>query len=265
LTGTEKTLDFLTRPRLVGYQQHNYVANRTVFAAAGRLKHKQVVAAVSRLAKRFPQGKRPQFVPAINGQTRPGVRLFTKDTEQTQIALGIRACSRHDRRRFALRLLNTVLGENMSSRLFQVIREDRGLAYSIYSSVNHFDDVGMLTISAGLDLANLQKTLKLVMQELARAARELLSPAELRRARDYIIGQIELSLESTDNQMMWLGEQIVGYDKILSPEEIKQRIAEVKAVEIRAAARDFFRPERMNLALVSPLKTDRGLQEALRI
>lgn len=264
LTGTEKTLDGLTRSRLVGYQRDYYVANRTIFAAAGRLKHKQVVNALSRLAQRFPQGKRPQFVPATNAQTRPNVRLLTKETEQTQIALGIRTASRHDRRRFALRLLNTVLGENMSSRLFQVVREDRGLAYSIYSSLSYFDDVGTLTISAGLDVGNVQKTLKLVMQELGRATRELLSPAELRRARDYVIGQIDLGLESTDNQMMWLGEQIVGYDKIISPEEIKQRIAEVKAVEIRAAARDFFRPERLNLALVSPLKSDRGLAALLK-
>jgi predicted Zn-dependent peptidase len=265
LTGTEKTLDGLNRARLVGYQQHNYVANRTVISAAGRLKHKQVVNAVGRLAKRFPQGKRPQFLPAENGQQRPNVRLFTKQTEQTQIALGIRTCSRHDQRRYALRLLNTVLGENMSSRLFQVIREDRGLAYSIYSSLSHFDDVGTMTISAGLDVNNLPKTLKLIMQELARATRNLLTPAELNRARDYVLGQIDLGLESTDNQMMWLGEQMIGYDKIIPPEEIKQRIAEVKASQIRAAARDFFRPERLNLALVSLLKTDRGLTSLLKI
>jgi predicted Zn-dependent peptidase len=265
LTGTEKTLDGLTRSRLVGYQQNNYVASRTIFAAAGRLKHKQIVSAISRLAKKFPGGKRPQFLPAANGQKRPGVKLFTKETEQTQIALGIRACSRHDQRRYALRLLNTALGENMSSRLFQVVREDRGLAYSIYSSLNHFDDVGTLTVSAGLDAGNVQKTLKLVMRELGRATRELLSPAELRRARDYVIGQMDLSLESTDNQMMWLGEQMIGYDKIVPPDEIKQRLSEVKAYEIRSAARDFFRPERMNLALVSPLKSDRGLGALLKM
>ena len=85
----------------------------------------------------------------------------------------------------------------------------------------------------------------------------------MRRARDYVLGQIDLGLESTDSQMMWLGEQLVGYDKIIGPEEIKQRLSDVKAGEIRAVARDFFRPERLNLALVSPLKTDRGLQKML--
>ncbi len=265
LTGTEKTLDALTRAHLVDYQRTNYVANRTIFAAAGRLKHKQVVQAVSRLAKRFPEGRPPQFAPATSEQTQPCVRLFTKETEQTQFALGIRTCSRHDQRRFALRLLNTMLGENMSSRLFQVIREDRGLAYSIYSSLSYFDDVGTLTVSAGLDIGNLEKTLKLIMHELSLLTRELASATELRRARDYVIGQIDMSLESTDSQMMWLGEQLVGYDKTIAPDEIKQHIREVKASEIRAVARDFFRPERLNLALVSPLKTDKGLAKLLNL
>lgn len=265
LTGTEETLDALTRSRLINYQRNNYVADRTIFASAGRLNHKQVVKAVSRLAERFPQGKNPKFALAVDNQSRPNVRLFTKETEQTQLALGIRTCSRHDVRRYALRLLNTVLGENMSSRLFQTIREDRGLAYSIYSSLSYFDDVGTLTISAGLDLDNLTKTLKLVMRELSQLTETLVTNAELRRARDYVIGQIDLGLESTDNQMMWLGEQLVGYGKIISPEEIKQRVAEVKAGEIRAVAREFFRPERLNLALVSPLKTDRGLASLLKI
>lgn len=265
LTGTEKTLDALTRSLLVDYQRQNYVANRTILAAAGKLKHKQVVNAVSRIAKRFPHGKPPQFTPAVCEQNQPVVRLFTKETEQTQIALGIRTCSRHDQRRFALRLLNTVLGENMSSRLFQVVREDRGLAYSIYSGLSYYDDVGTLTVSAGLDLDNLTKTLKLIMSELNKLSETLVPAAELRRARDYVIGQIDLSMESTDSQMMWLGEQLVGYDKILPPEEIKQRIAAVTSAQIRAAAREFFRPERLNLALVSPLKSDKGLQRMLAL
>jgi predicted Zn-dependent peptidase len=262
LTGTEQTLDALTRAQLVNYQRSNYVADRTIFAAAGRLKHKQVVQAVSRIAERFPKGRRPQFVPAVSEQTEPRVHLFSKKTEQTQMALGIRTCSRHDQRRFALRLLNTMLGENMSSRLFQVIREDRGLAYS---SLSYFDDVGTLTVSAGLDVANLEKTLKLIMRELSIMTKTLASATELRRARDYVIGQIDLSLESTDSQMMWLGEQLVGYDKTIAPEEIKQRIREVRASEIRAVARDFFRPDRLNLALVSPLKSDSGLLKLLKI
>ncbi len=265
LTGTEETLDRLDRARLVRYQRENYVAGRTIIAAAGRLDHGRIVRAVSRLAGRFPRGRIPQFTPAIGSQNRPNVRLFTKETEQTQLAMGIRTCSRHDPRRYALRLLNTVLGENMSSRLFQVVREDRGLAYSIYSSLVFFDDAGSLVISAGLDPGNLPKTLKLIMRELAGLARTPVGAVELRRARDYVIGQIDLSLESTDSQMMSLGENLIGHEKIITPGEVKRRLGKVTPTEIRVAARAFFRPERLNLALVSPLETTRNLGALLRL
>jgi len=254
ITGTEESLDALTRKSLVGYLRENYVTGATLLVAAGNVKHAQAVAAVSRHARHFKTGARPAFAPAREDQREPRLVLFTKKTEQTQLALGIRTCSRHDERRFALRLLNVLLGENMSSRLFQVIREDRGLAYSIYSSPSFYADTGDLVISAGLDTENLTQTLRLVARELRRAAAAPPGPAELRRARDYAIGQMDLSLESTDNQMNWVGEQLLGYGHIFSPAEIKRRLRAVTAGEIRAAARDFFTPERTSLALVSPLK-----------
>jgi len=264
LTGTNETLDFLTRPRLLEYRARNYVAGRTLVAAAGRLKHATVVRAVERVSRRFPGGIGRTFAPATEKQDRPIVRLATKDTEQTQIALGIRTCSRHEVRRFALRLLNTILGENMSSRLFQVIREDSGLAYSIYSAITHFDDVGIVTVSAGLDLENLRKTLKLITAEFRRLVEYAPDAKEFRRARDYTLGQIDLGLESTDNQMNWLGERYFGHGRIASAAQIKRRIAGVTRSEVLAVAREFLRPERMTLALVSPLKTDRGLASLLK-
>ena len=264
ITGTEQTLDAMTRAHLLGYLRDNYVPANTLIVAAGRLKHRQVVRAVASYAPRFHAAARPPCTPARSDQRAPKICLFTKKTEQTQIALGIRTCSRQDERRYALRLLNVILGENMSSRLFQVVREDHGLAYSIYSTPSFFGDAGDLVISAGLDTDNLTKTLQLILRELRRIREAAPSAAELRHARDYVIGQIDLSLESTDNQMNWLGEQLLGYGRIFRPGEVKRRLREVTAGEIRAVARDFFRPERLNLALVSPLKTTNRLAKLLR-
>src|SRR5437667_5281005 len=264
LTGTEKTLDTMARTDLLSFQRTNYVTGASLIAAAGNLSHKRVVSAVARFASRFPPGRRPCFVPAKDGQVRPRLRLMTKKTEQTQLALGIRTCSRHDERRFALPLLHTILGENMSSRLFQDVREDRRLAYNIYSSLSFFDDTGDLVVSAGLDTENLPKTLKLILRELRRLVEAPPAAAELRRARDYVIGQIDLSLENTESQMMWLGEQLLGYGKVIPALEVKRRLTRVTAGEIRAAARDFFRPERLNLALVSPLKSENAPVKLLK-
>jgi predicted Zn-dependent peptidase len=255
----------LARRQLVGYLRDNYVTGGTLVVAAGRVRHRQAVRAAARYAPRFTPGQRPRFSPARTDQRAPRIRLFTKKTEQTQIALGIRTCSRHDERRFALRLLNTILGENMSSRLFQIVREDHGLAYSIYSTPSFFDDAGDLVISAGLDTDNLGRTLRLVMRELRRLAETVPTAGELRRARDYVLGQIDLGQESTDNQMNWVGEQWLGYGKVWPPAAVKGRLLRVTAAEVRSAARDFFRPENLSLALVSPLKSERGLSDLLKL
>jgi predicted Zn-dependent peptidase len=263
ITGTKKSLDAMGREHIVEFQKRHYTAAGTLIAAAGRLQHRQVVQAVKQQARKFRPGPRACFVPSTSVQTQPLVRLHTKKTEQTQIALGVRACSRHDPRRFALRVLNAVLGENMSSRLFQTVREDQGLAYSIYSGNSFFDDTGDLVVSAGLDQGNLEKTLKIILREFQRLRDELVPGAELARARDYLIGQMDLSLENSENQMMWVGEQWLGYGKIFPPERVKQNLREVKAGEVRAVAREFLRPDRFNLALISPLKSCRGVEKLL--
>jgi predicted Zn-dependent peptidase len=147
--------------------------------------------------------------------------------------------------------------------LFQVIREDRGLAYSIYSTPSFFEDAGDLVISAGLDTDKLERALRLILRELRRLTDTAPGQAELRRARDYVNGQIELGQESTDNQMNWIGEQWLGYGNILRPDQVKARLLKVTASEIRAVAREFFRPDRLNLAVVSPLKSVKRLTPLL--
>ena len=264
LAGTEKTLDAIDRQRLMDYKKQNYVASTSMICVAGRLQHKKVVEAVSKFGKHFKMGERLSFAPALVNQTEPRVRLFRKNVEQTQVALGIHTCSRHDERRYALRLLNTVLGENMSSRLFQTVREKHGLAYSIYSSPSFFADTGDLVISAGLDTEKLTKALKLISHELSVLTEKLVSPGELRRARDYVIGQLEMTMENTESQMMWIGEHLLGYGKVQHPDEVKKRLGEVLPSEIRAVAREFFKPERMNLALVSPMKKSDALVSCLK-
>ncbi len=263
ITGTHRSIEPLNRATLLSFLRAHYGTSSTLITAAGRVRHAEVVRAVKRIAPRFPDGKRPVFAPADDRQSAPRVRLLSKKTEQTQLALGIRTCSRHDDRRHALRLLNVILGENMSSRLFQIVREDRGLAYSIYSTTSFFDDVGDLVITAGLEADKLPQVLKLIVRELRRLKETPPTAGELRRARDYLMGQLDLSLESTEHQMTWIGEQLLGYGQIIPPEAVKARYAAVTAAQIRAAARDFFRPDRLNLALVSPLKSDAGLARLL--
>jgi predicted Zn-dependent peptidase len=263
LTGTEQTLDQLHRTDLLKFFGANYVAQNTLLVVAGPLHQAEVVRAAKKFTGKFRTGRRPTFVPADALQATPAVRLHTKATEQTQLALGIRTCSRHDERRFALRVLNVILGESMSSRLFQILREDKGLAYSVHSSWAMMEDTGVLSISAGLDHGDLEKSLRIITRELRALTDKLVSNGELRRARDFVIGQMELNLEGTENQMNWLGESLLAYGKIVTPAEAKARLATVTAAAVRGAARDFFQPQRLNLALVSPLEKSTRLGDIL--
>lgn len=263
LTGTNETLDAITRPDILKFHQENYVSSGILIAAAGNIEHEKVLKAIRRFAPLISVANRPNCVPANNKQTQTRIRLLTRPVEQTQLALGIRTFSRHDDRRYALRLLNTILGENMSSRLFQVVREEHGFAYSIGSSISFFDDAGVLTISAGVETSKLAQSLKLITQELRRLTTTLVGRDELSRARDYLIGQLDLSLEGTENQMMWISEQILGYGNIITSAAIKRRLSRVNSYEIRSLAQHLFRSDRFSLALISPLKTARGCRKSL--
>ena len=254
IEGTGKSLDRLRRPELLAFMRANYGVENTYIVAAGAVRHTTLVKEVTRYARHFPASPPPVFAPAVSRQKQLRVRLHTMDTEQTQVALGIRTASRHDERRFAIRVLNAVLGECMSSRLFQCLREDRGIAYDVHSAASHFADTGGLVVYAGVEDRNLQKVLKLIATEMHRLTLRAPGLAEIRRARDYLVGQFDLALEGTEPHMSWLGEQLISFGQIVSPSLVRERLGAVTPAQVRSAAKDFFRPERMSLALVSPLQ-----------
>ncbi|HTH46370.1 MAG TPA: pitrilysin family protein [Candidatus Limnocylindria bacterium] len=262
--GSVKTLNGIRREHLTQYLASHYVAGATVIAAAGDVSHERLVQLVTQSARRFRPGGRPSGQPVPALATAPVVTLVTRKTEQTNFSLGLRTCSRHDERRFALRLLNVILGENMSSRLFQKIREEHGLTYNIQSSPSFWDDCGDLVVNAGLAPEQLARTLRLLVGELRRLRETLPGRAEFGRARDYVLGQFDLGLEGTEHHMMALGEHWLGFGRLLAPAETKARLSAVTPAEVRSAARDFFRPERMTLALVSPRQSAAGLAGLLR-
>jgi predicted Zn-dependent peptidase len=257
--GSARSVRGLRREDLLGFFERRYISGSIVIAAAGNLTHANLLTEVERWVRRFRQGVNPAAEPAPATPEKPRWLLHSKKTEQTHLALGFRTASRQDERRFALRLLNVLLGENMSSRLFQTIREEHGLAYNIQSTGTSWSDCGDLVISAGLEDAQLEKALKLILKEVQRLADRAPGRGELSRARDYALGQADLSLEGSEQMMMWLGEQVLGFGRVIPPEETRARIAAVQPAEIRRVARDFLNPSRLSLALVSPRTSDRGL------
>lgn len=262
--GSEQTVNHLRRAELIGYLGSHYVAGATVITAAGRIRQVDLVRAIRRRAVRFRPGVRPAFAPAPVLVGHPQLRVQRKLTEQTHVSLAFRTAARSDHRRHALRLLNVVLGENMSSRLFQSIREQHGLAYNIHSSTSFWADVGDLVISAGLEHRELIPALRLVGRELRRLVERPVGRSEFSRARDYILGQMDLSLEGTENQMMALGEQVLCFGAPVPPARVRRELAAVTPRQIQACAREFFCPERSSLACIGPQANTAQLVRVLR-
>ncbi len=252
LTGSPETIKRVGRPQIVAYMRERYVPGNTVVAFAGQVDHAACVRRVSDYLAGRPSRRVPRVQP-VGANLRPHrLKVLGKDIEQVHVALGMRTFGRRDPRRHALKLLNVVLGENMSSRLFQVVREEEGLAYAIQSSAHLFRDSGALVVSAGLDTGRCDRAMELIVRELARLRREPVGRRELGRARDYAVGQIRLGLEGTGSQMMWAGEHLLAYGEVVTPESVIDALRAVTAADVQALARTLVRPAGMSLAVVAP-------------
>lgn len=265
LVGDLRSLDHISRKELIRFKNRNYNAKTTVIAAAGNIDHNEFVRLLRPRLTSLRTGAEKSYkrAPAIRKRGQPYTTFKKRDCEQANLTLGYRSGSRHDSERYALRVLNTILGENMSSRLFQRIREDRGLAYSVYSSTNFYQDAGFLSISLGLDERRIDETLRLINLELQDLKFATVSKEELSRAKDYLVGQLEISMEGTENQMNWLGEGILFFDKPPSPKKAIQAVKNTTADDIRSLAKTIFHPSRAAAALIANAGSQKRLEKAL--
>ncbi len=265
--GTAETVGALSSADLHAYRQRSYVPSRLVAAFAGRVEHEKCKAWVEAVFG----GQAAQSAPRVKGfpdTIKPvAVERISREIEQAHLALGVRLFGRRDERRHALRLLNVILGENMSSRLFQIVREKHGLAYSIHSGVQMQLDTGMLHVQAGLDRGRGAKALALVLREMLRMVDTPVKTAELKRAKDYVVGQLRLALENTSSQMMWVGDNLLSFGRFVDPSETIEKTQAVTASDIQSLAATYFRRPRFSVAAVTPMDAGclpaAGMEDAL--
>ena len=253
IIGFPETLKGMNHKAFRDFTRIRYGARNTVVALAGKLDHDESVARVAEALKDIPASPRLAACKPVTEDTRQARSIFeSRDIEQTHLAMGIRVFGYSDERRHGLRVLSAILGENMSSRLFQIVREKHGLAYSVHSSINLYADSGALLISAGLDRTRTIKALELIVKELRRLKEQAVSAAELNRAKDYVIGQLRLSLESTTQQMMWVGDNLISKNRFVPPEETIANIEAVTVADLQKLAKTLIRKSRASLSIVSP-------------
>jgi predicted Zn-dependent peptidase len=243
--------------RIAAFHAARYVPRNVVVAAAGAVDHDALVAlAAERAPGAGALAPAAEPAPAVHA---PRVRFERKDTEQFHVCLGGPGIARADERRFALRVLDAIFGGTPSSRLFQEVREQRGLAYAVYSFSSQLADTGQVGLYVGTRADNLAPALEVVGEELARVRREPATPDELARAKEHLKGRIVLALESTGARMNRLGSSVLGDVPLLSVEEVIERIDAVTRDDLAALAEELFAPERLSAAGIGP---DAGVFDA---
>ncbi|MEV7123361.1 M16 family metallopeptidase [Kitasatospora griseola] len=266
ILGTQETVSGLSRDQIAGFYHRRYKPENLVVSAAGNLDHAKVVKLVQKAfapmlakSKGHPAEVR-QGVKAV--RTSGKAAVLNRPTEQAHLVLGVPGIPRHDERRWALGVLNAALGGGMSSRLFQEVREKRGLAYSVYSYSSSYADTGLFGIYAGCQPKRVEEVLKICREELARVVEEGITEEELRRAIGQISGSTVLGMEDTGSLMNRIGKAELSYGHHLSVDEMLQKMAEVTLDDVHAVARDVLGAHRPSLALIGPINDRRAARLA---
>jgi predicted Zn-dependent peptidase len=250
ILGTPETVASFDSDRLRQYFKRTYLAPNLVIAAAGHSEHEALKALVERAFADVPSGATPASdePPAVT----PGLVVRQKDIEQAHLCLGTPAYPQAHDDRHALYVLNTILGGSMSSRLFQHVREERGLAYAVFSNLTTYSDAGVITIYAGCATDKVHEVVDLTLAEL-RDLREKMVPAdELQRAKDHLKGSLMLSLENTSSRMSQLARQQLYFGRHFSLDELLRAIDGVSAEDVQRVAMDLFRDGAPVATVVGP-------------
>ena len=248
IIGTAEVVGNVPVPDIAAYHGRRYGPRNMVVAAAGNIEHERLVDLVERsLAAGIPAGEPEPPSPAPQVAV-PRVCFHRKETEQVHICLGGPGIARADDRRFALRVLDTLLGGASSSRLFQEVREKRGLAYSVFSYSSQYVDSGQVAVYVGTRPDNVGEALQVIGDELGRLQTEAIGADELERAKENVKGRTALALESTSTRMNRLGSSILTGVPVLTPDEIMQAIDAVTVDDVGALARGLFDPAALSAA-----------------
>ncbi len=254
LAGTFESVSQMSPVDLRGFHHTHYFPGNVVISACGHLEHKDFVNVVQKKLGPLGSAKTKDFLKAENNPSKPKAKFFRKETEQMHLALGVLGLPYDHPDKYAFNLLNVILGANMSSRLFDELREKRGLAYSISSSTKSLRDTGIFLIRAGVDNRKIVEAVSAILEQLKIIRQKGTNKDEFHRAKDYFLGQFLLGLEDTLDHMLWIGEATITLKKAYTLPEIIRQVNKVKMDDIGRLADNLFKENRFNLALIGPLK-----------
>jgi predicted Zn-dependent peptidase len=253
IAGSEESVGAITQEAMVNFWRRNYTPERLVVAAAGDVRHEEAVELTERAFGDLAAAQSPDaFDLATTTQSAAQVRLVTRETEQAHLCLAMPALPYSTERRYVQGTIEAILSSGMSSRLFQEIREKRGLVYSVYGYFRPYEDVGQGVVYAGTDLERVEETVGAIVEELRKLRDVPIPVEEFERTKELRKGRLLMGLEDSRSVASWIGSQEATYGEIRSPEEVMERIEAVTIPEVQELSRELFRGDLLNLAIVGP-------------
>ncbi len=265
IAGEPELITKMTREDIVRYRSEHYVPSATTFVIAGAFDEKKMIKRATELFGKMEHGKKHGKSAVKEQQASPQVLLKYKKSDQAHIVLGVRTFDLHDKRRFALEILGDILGGGMSSRLFQLLREQLGAAYYVRASADLYTDHGYFAAAAGLELSKAKTVITEMLKEFRRLKTELVSPAELERAKSHYVGNMLLGLEGSDALAVFYGVQEVLSKKLITTDELIKKIHAVRAEDIQKLATEYFTNDRLNLAILGPYEDKKEFEQLLSV
>ena len=253
IAGSVDSVSSILRKDIAGYRDSNYIPGNIVVVLCGNVDHGAVESSVKKIFNR-PSAKGANTVAGFsNAQLKPRIRVLEKDTEQAHLAIGLHSFGKNHKDRFALGLLHIILGANMSSRLFENIREKKGLAYEIGAEVKKYNETGAFIIHAGTEHRKAKEAIRCILEELKEIKESPVTPGELKRAKEFFKVQLLMALEETLDHMLWLGDYVTSFNKLPDREEIIRKIEAVTQDDIRRVSQGIFNNSGLNVAMIGAL------------
>ncbi len=250
ILGTEESVKGLSREKILDFMDHHYAPDNLVIAVAGKIKHDEVLKKLAPLYGEFKRGGRRILEETPKGQQVQ--EMILKDTEQMHLILGVPGLGQEDEDLYPMHILNNILGGGLSSRLFQEIREQRGMAYTVFSYHSTYVDTGLFAIYAGTTPSNSQEVVECVLAEILDIKKNGISQSELQRTKSQIKGGLYLGLESASSRMSRLGKTELTYNRVISPEEVVEKLERVTVEDTKRVINRLWKRDKISLLMLGP-------------
>ncbi|MBI2630690.1 insulinase family protein [Candidatus Nomurabacteria bacterium] len=263
IAGEKENILKMKRSDFVNYKSQHYLPESTVIIVAGQVTEKGVMAEVNKVFNKTPRGKKSGKIKVKESQKKPEVLVKFKKTDQTHFVLGVRTYDLFSKKNPALSVLGGILGGGMSSRLFQKLREEMGVGYYVRAYNDAYTDHGFFQISAGVDNKRIEEVLDAVLEECKKLKKYKVGEEELNKVKEFLIGNMKLTLESSDDIANFYGGQELLKRELKSAEEKAREIRKVTAKQIQILAKEIFKDNKLNLALIGPFKDKSSFAKVL--